>query len=196
MHKNIRTGAHFQVKWWKTKVFLSAATELQKAKHIFLKKKIHVALVQKLKTQLLHLSVILMAIFIIKVNSFGCCLLCGMRYLQRHQLTKENAVAVQHCLFVCAAVTSGFFCEWICLHTYQDCRDLELLFDKYNSTDWLLSPFFKRPYLGQCLISAKELNFAKQSCSTLVGCTFKFYLVVLVTPKTKKMGCFVFVTTM
>lgn len=146
----------------KTKFFLSVATELQKANHIFLKKKIYVALVQKLKTQLLHLAAILMAIFIIKVSSFGCCLLCGLRCLQRHQLTKENALPVHHCLFVCAAVNSGFLFEWIRLHTYQDCQDPELLLNKYDSTDWLLSPFFKGPCLGQCLISSEELSFAKQ----------------------------------
>lgn len=161
MHKNIRSGAQFQVKSWKPKILLSVATELQKVKHIFLKKKNPYSLsTKKLETQLLHLSAILMAIFIIKVSSFGCCLLYEMRCLQRHHLTKENAVAVHHCLSVCAAASSGSLFEWICLHSYQYCQDLELLFDKYDSTDWLLSPFLKGPYLGQCLIASKELSFA------------------------------------
>lgn len=134
---------------------------LQKAKHIFLRKNIHVALVQKHKTQLFYLSAILLEIFIVEVRSFGCCLLCGMGFLQRHQLTKEIAW-LYSTASVCAAVSSATrILFWMCLHAYQDCQDLELLFDKHDRTDWLLSLFFKGQYLGQCLISGKELSFAK-----------------------------------
>lgn len=165
-HKNIRAGAQFQVKSWKTKV--NKTKELQKAKHIFLKKKIHTALVQKHKTQLLHLSAILLAIFIIEVSSFGCCLLCGMRCL--HEMSPKTPADQKKCygctplpLCVCSSQFSNqgsFLNEYACM-LIRIVRILSCCL--INMTALIgFCHHFSRDRKGQCLISGKELSFAKQ----------------------------------
>lgn len=156
--------------------------ERYRRRNFFLKKNTHVALVQKLKAQLLNLSAILLAIFVIKITSFGCCFICDTRDLQDASWPpKKGCGCTPPPVCACSNWFSKqdyFFNEYACTVF----RILGCCFEKYDSFDWLPSPFFKGPYLAQYLISGRGLSFAKQYCALpwremLVRSTFFFYFV-------------------
>lgn len=134
--------------------------------NVFLQKNKHLALAHKLKSQLLNLSATLLAVFLTKISSFGCCLVCGMRGLQSHQLTRDKVVAERqhlqhhHCVSGATSPASGITFGMNLLVCFPGWSRPGLLSEKYSSTDLLLSPCFQGPHSAPCLVSGKELSFA------------------------------------